>query len=363
MKNIKRILSLGLCVTVIVGSSVIPVFATETNTEIENEVEEYEYSLQPDTEEWAQLNHGERVLACQIPEETLIDMTTEELVTAVLNYPCFIDMIFYNSYQDGFEVVKDNFNGLQELLNREDSGSCLLDVYRNVNLVQIINSNNEDEKFDDSLNMLYLETILAQPEISETLSNEELTELMELIENNYEIQIANEDKTASLSFSAYYESLAVQQGVELYDYETSVETPNNSTVKVIVRTGTDTAYANRAALKKSIEENYPGASVVGDATIKYNCHAYAWAGSTSVWMNDPSKYWTDGSYSLKTSNSPSAVGQKAYYPGSGNEHSGNVIRLSGNQIRSKWGEQSLVEHTVANCPYFFIPLSVKFYGR
>ena len=357
--KINRVLGIMLSAITIVSSMTLPVMAEE-NTENSSS---FEYSLKPGMEEWGQLNHGERVLASQIPEEELTQMSTHELVTAVLDYPCFIDMIFYNTYQEGFEVVRDNFNGLQELLNRNDSGDCLLKTYKSVNLPQILSIDNEDEKFDESLELLYLETILAQLEITETLSDENLAELETLVENNYEIQVANEDETASISYSGYYESLAEQQGVELYDYTSTVKTPNGSSVTVIVRTGTDTAYNNRTAIKNSILKNYPGTSVVGNATIKYNCHAYAWAGSTTVWMNDPSKYWSDGSYKLKANNSPTAIGQKAYYPGIGKEHSGNVVRLSGNQIRSKWGEQSVVEHSVSNCPYFFIPLNVKFYGR
>lgn len=77
-------------------------------------------------------------------------------------------------------------------------------------------------------------------------------------------------------------------------------------------------------------------------------------------MNDPSLYWSDGSYKLKAKYSPTQIGQKIYYP---NTHSGNVIRLSGNMIKSKWGALSMVEHSVENCPYFFIPLVVRFYGR
>lgn len=62
-----------------------------------------------------------------------------------------------------------------------------------------------------------------------------------------------------------------------------------------------------------IEKNYLGAVVVGNATNKYNCHAFAWAGSKFVWMNDPSIYWEDGSYELEGHDSPDRIGQKIYY--------------------------------------------------
>lgn len=88
-------------------------------------------------EEWGELNHGERVLASQIPRDELKKMSTEELITAVLEYPCFIDMIFYNTYQEGYEVVRDNFNGLRELMSREDSGEYLLEAYKNVEFLKL----------------------------------------------------------------------------------------------------------------------------------------------------------------------------------------------------------------------------------
>ena len=151
-----------------------------------NATGQFEYEVRPGMKEWAELNHGERVWACQIPDDILKDMTTEDLVTAVLDYPCFSDMFFYDSYQSGFEVLSNHFNGLQELLKREDAGQYLIDTYKNVNLMELMSISDEYEKFKYSLGVLYLETILAQPEIIETLSNEELAELEGLTEENYE---------------------------------------------------------------------------------------------------------------------------------------------------------------------------------
>lgn len=339
----------------------LPVLAANSDVNIQqkNIIESnYAYPVQPGTEEWEQLDHGERVLACQIPEEVLEQMTTEELATVVLKYPCFFDMIFYDSYQEGFEVVRDNFNGLQALLKREDLAEGLLKIYRETDIKQML-SLNEDQIFDETLDLLYLETLIAQPEVRDSASEEQLNEINSIAELNYSFQRDNQESIPSLSLSGYYESVDQQE----MNSTSSVKTPNGTIVPVIIRKGKDFTAAEKSSVKKRILSNYPGSRVVGDATIRYNCHAFAWADSRSVWMNNPSAYWNDGSYRLITSNSPSAVGQKAYYPGSGREHSGKVVRMNGNQIRSKWGEQCLVEHSVGNCPYFFAPLSVKFYGR
>ncbi len=356
MKRMKRIL-IVIC-TVLIYTNV-PITASS----ISEYTTEFQYPIEPGMNEWLNLNHGEQVLALQIPDTVLENMGTEALIDIVLSYPLFVDMIFYNSFQEGFEAVEQNFNGLRELLSRPDAGSYLLKSYREYNISKVTSLRSEQAQFEALLDLLYLESILAQPEISSNMSKIEVRELMELVQYNYEIQLSNSATYPSLSFSAYYESLVEQQSITTFDISGNAITPNGTQVPIILRTGTDTAYNNRQVIKTVIENTYSGATVVGDATIKYNCHAYAWDDNTYVWMNDPSAYMTDGSYTLKNSDNPSATGQKAYYPGIGQEHSGNVIRLTGNAIRSKWGEQSLVEHGIGNCPYFFIPLSVKFYGR
>ena len=52
-------------------------------------------------------------------------MTTEQLVNAALNYPYMIDILAYTSYSTGFRVLAENFNGLKELLEREDAAQKL----------------------------------------------------------------------------------------------------------------------------------------------------------------------------------------------------------------------------------------------
>ena len=285
--TIAMILTIAIFSTLSLSSLTVAGSNINVRTEF-SENEKYTYPIQPGTEEWASLDHGERVIACQIPEEVLEKMSTTELAAAVLDYPCFDDMVFYSSYQSGFEVVKDHFNGLQELLRREDLTENLLNIYRGTDVNQLL-SLDEEQMFDETLKLLFLETLLAQPEVRDSASEDQLNEISSIAEFNYNFQKDNEESIAPLSLSEYYESIEQQtQESQLRDIASSVRTPNGTLV---------------------------------------------------------------------------AVGQKAYYPYSGEEHSGNVIRMNGNQIRSKWGNGFLVEHSVGNCPYFYHPVSVKFYGR
>ena len=323
----------------------------------------FEFQLQPGADEWAQLNNGERVLALQIPEAILKNMTTEELVEAVLGYPLFSNIIFFNSFHEGFRVYAEHFNGFQEILSREDAGRYLFDVYRNFNVESTMRMRDSKAQFETFLDLLFIETLLSQPEISKNMTDGEIAELLLLVDENFAFLSNYAEKLPILTTSAYYESLAIQQGIEPFNIHGTVRTPNGSNVPVIFRTGVDHAFNNRFAIADMIRRDFPEAVIVGDATIRYNCHAYVFARRTDFWMNDPSLYWRDGSCHVQAINAPTRIGQIIWYPGHGNEHSGRVVRLSGNTIRSKWSERSLVEHTIGNSPYFFIPLQVRFYGR
>ena len=77
-----------------------------------------------------------------------------------------------------------------------------------------------------------------------------------------------------------------------------------------------------------VDNTYYTASVERTATTNYNCHSYAWystSSSNTYWMNDPSAYMTDGSYTKRTGNiTVNSIGDRIYYSTSGSEHSGKV---------------------------------------
>lgn len=98
----------------------------------------YEFPIKPGMEEWrAFRTHDEMLAACQIPESVLKTMSTEGLVETVLNYPLRIDTFAYNDLQTGFDAVASQFNGIPELLSREDAATELLAKYRSLDIVVV----------------------------------------------------------------------------------------------------------------------------------------------------------------------------------------------------------------------------------
>ena len=62
------------------------------------------------------MQHTDMVAATQVTLKTLQSMFTEGLIETVLSYPLRIDMLVYNTPQDGFEALAVQFNGVPELL-------------------------------------------------------------------------------------------------------------------------------------------------------------------------------------------------------------------------------------------------------
>ena len=91
----------------------------------------WDYPAKPGTEEWNNLEgHQERINTCQIPEEILTSLSTEDLTKICLQYPFLLDFYLYNSYELGLDALFRQFNGIRELFTREDVSNALLKEYR-----------------------------------------------------------------------------------------------------------------------------------------------------------------------------------------------------------------------------------------
>lgn len=117
----------------------------------------------------------------QISEESLKEMTTEELFEICLNYPNYMEYLYGSGdspYEGFLELVKE-YNGLQALTEREDAGAVVLSYYENIDIKDW-----KKEEKSYATKMRYLEYILGQKEVLQRLSVEERTGLFELCREN-----------------------------------------------------------------------------------------------------------------------------------------------------------------------------------
>lgn len=88
------------------------------------------YLIKPGTEEWMKLGTVEnKVEACRIPEETLKQMSNDELIEAVLDYPFLVDIYLFGMegepVRTAAKSVYEGCDALRELLSRRDGEEAL----------------------------------------------------------------------------------------------------------------------------------------------------------------------------------------------------------------------------------------------
>ena len=146
----------------------------------------YNYVISPETEEWGNYEHAEKVEMLNIEEDVLNKLSTKELLEVVIEYPLFSDMFFYGNHQKGFEIVSSHFNGLEELLRREDAGKYILNKYEAMLISDMT----------DQIERAKLEMLLAQSSIQSQFTQNEKAVLYEM----------NETKTQNAKVPSYFYS-------------------------------------------------------------------------------------------------------------------------------------------------------------
>jgi hypothetical protein len=266
-------------------------------------------------------------------------------------------MMAYNSIQQGFEVVAARFNGLSELFNRKDAGTELIAIYRTMNPQDIKENWGDIQKGAYAVIIANVEILLAQNKILDNLTEIQLGDLLVEARSKY----TSKQQSAIYGQPSLDSTLQVIEQVSQRhytprEYNSYVYTPNGSRVAVIVDR-TEMSSDEIAYWNWWVGYVYPLATWQATATNKYNCHSYAWysqSTSNNKWMNSPSKYWQDGSYTRVNPPYPYNGARMRYVNG---DHSAFVLfGMYPDQpqlyyVLSKWGPLPLMYHGAAYCPY------------
>lgn len=145
----------------------------------------YEYPIVPGTKEWKEIqSHTEMVEVSQIPENLLSKMTTEGLLETVLNCPVLGEIMAFSTYQQGYNSVCKNFNGLQELSNREDLSQIILEKYYELN--NTIKPENKSLRMKFNVKIIGIEMIISQDFVIKNLNDEQKIILLQETIKRYE---------------------------------------------------------------------------------------------------------------------------------------------------------------------------------
>jgi len=164
---------------------VIPLFS------LAQEKVTWDYPVKPGSEEWKSKvkNNADRIRLCQVPTTVLTNLSTKELTKVVLDYPLFRTITAFGSLQNGFNIIRKQFGGFNELYKREDGAHEIIQVYNKLDPGRIELDWGNIEKGDWRFFIFDTEILLSQNEILSKLSDKELKILLKESINKFNSKI------------------------------------------------------------------------------------------------------------------------------------------------------------------------------
>lgn len=278
------------------------------------------YPLTIQSDDWFEYSVPQKNEILSLDAKELNQMTDEQLVRAIADYPYLVDIYVCDDLSDGLEQFEETCDAFGQLMKRENGVENFIKYSQNI-ISEMKEKPREDGRTE--FVVLALSDIMSQLRESENLEN-----------------VNNQTRSAS------------------------PRTPKGTFVPYlnIAETHTDAFHITR---DNEVIRTY-GVKFIRNGSCKYNCHSYAWystSSSNEYWINDPSVYMSDGSYKKVYSGSVSKAinsygvksSSKVYY--ANNTHSALFIddpssgtALGKLKVRSKWGQLGVFEHTVTNVP-------------
>jgi len=145
----------------------------------------YEYSIYHCTEADS-LDCSQKVeKSLQLPDQYLRCSSTDSLSQTCLNYPFFGYIWAYSSIQEGFERVKDMFNGIDELFSREGANSSLIRIYQRMHPEDVNDIPDPVDRGAFMARFTFIEITLAQYQLIQKLNNDQRITLISICFDKY----------------------------------------------------------------------------------------------------------------------------------------------------------------------------------
>ena len=157
-ENLRRIIAITFfSLFVFVFSSVPISYGDNGISEELTRDKRYIYPITYDSPEWQDFDGvNEKLQACRIPEELLKEMSVEQLVDAVIDFPLLVNVVLYNSPEEGLEALSQQSDAYRELLSREGGKEAFMEKVKTVAYL---------EPSEDKSDLLFLQILLDENDI------------------------------------------------------------------------------------------------------------------------------------------------------------------------------------------------------
>jgi hypothetical protein len=149
------------------------------NAVAQNSQKNWDYPVKPGSKEWlSKSDFSERLRLLNIPDDTIKSLGTNRLLDICLEYPYFGLIFTRNSLQQGYEFIKNNFNGFRELENRRDAGIYILKKYESMDPSAVSSQSSHLEAGRFMAKFTFIEILLSQDSILFRLNDETKTKIL-----------------------------------------------------------------------------------------------------------------------------------------------------------------------------------------
>jgi hypothetical protein len=80
----------------------------------------HSYPVLPEDNKWSELSLAEQIDACNMPDDLIKDLSTDDLSELLLDYPFLLDILAFETREEGIEFLKRISNVFRECLSRDD---------------------------------------------------------------------------------------------------------------------------------------------------------------------------------------------------------------------------------------------------
>ena len=155
----------------------------------------WDFPVKPGMAEWKSLkNIFERRNACQIPDDVLPALSTEQLIEVCLRYPLLLDIWAFDNILTGLDKYSRDFNGFRELIKRNDAALVLIQKYKEENPLAIDKEWSSYEIFGYTIRISMTELFLCNKQMLSKLDHIERKDLM----NEYRLKKSQKNKRIEL---------------------------------------------------------------------------------------------------------------------------------------------------------------------
>jgi hypothetical protein len=142
----------------------------------------------PKSSEWVSgLSFSDNLKQLNIPPQQIQLISTDQLIGICLDYPGFGLVFAFNTFQEGYEFIRKNFNGFEELEKRAEL-KALMKKYQSLNPEDVMLKSTSLQKGKFMARFNYIELLIGQDSILAKFDLDTKRQLLEVALKNYKLK-------------------------------------------------------------------------------------------------------------------------------------------------------------------------------